>query len=324
MKDKRRMVWIISVVCIILAVAFCAVSIVKMNRLQKQARDLETEVARLMSEQNEKQTETLTETEEIKEVKKTKKKKSKKAKKETNTETETEATETGTDTESDVQTEKSTEAQNGHVVAIDPGHQGSWVNMSEQEPSGPGSSEMKAKATTGTQGRYTGVPEYQLNLDISLALQKELENRGYRVVMSRTDNDTAISNSERALKAYEEGGEIYVRIHANGSDDSSVNGALGMTPSYENPYVANLAEESYRLTECILNTYCNETGFNNLGIQYHDDMTGINWSKIPVMILEMGFMTNEHDDTAMQDTDMQAKMVSGIADGIDLYFGDSQ
>lgn len=54
MKDKRRMVWIISVVCIILAVAFCAVSIVKMNRLQKQARDLETEVARLMSEQNEK------------------------------------------------------------------------------------------------------------------------------------------------------------------------------------------------------------------------------------------------------------------------------
>ena len=183
---------------------------------------------------------------------------------------------------------------------------------------------MKAKATTGTQGRYTGVPEYQLNLDISLALQKELENRGYRVVMARTDNDTAISNSERALKAYEEGGEIYVRIHANGSDDSSVNGALGMTPSYENPYVANLAEESYRLTECILNTYCNETGFNNLGIQYHDDMTGINWSKIPVMILEMGFMTNEHDDTAMQDADMQAKMVSGIADGIDLYFGDSQ
>ena len=210
------------------------------------------------------------------------------------------------------------------MVAIDPGHQGSWVNMSEQEPSGPGSSEMKAKATTGTQGRYTGVPEYQLNLDISLALQKELENRGYRVVMARTDNDTAISNSERALKAYEEGGEIYVRIHANGSDDSSVNGALGMTPSYENPYVANLAEESYRLTECILNTYCNETGFNNLGIQYHDDMTGINWSKLPVMILEMGFMTNEHDDTAMQDTDMQAKMVSGIADGIDLYFGDSQ
>lgn len=86
MKDKKQMVWIISIVCIILAVAFCAVSIVKMNRLQKQARDLETEVARLMSEQNETQAETLTETEETKETKKTKKKKSKKAKTETNTE----------------------------------------------------------------------------------------------------------------------------------------------------------------------------------------------------------------------------------------------
>ena len=75
MKDKKQMVWIISIVCIILAVAFCAVSIVKMNRLQKQARDLETEVARLMSEQNETQAETLTETEETKETKKTKKKK---------------------------------------------------------------------------------------------------------------------------------------------------------------------------------------------------------------------------------------------------------
>lgn len=36
-----------------------------------------------------------------------------------------------------------------NVVAIDPGHQGSWVNMSEQEPSDPGSSEMKAKAIYG-------------------------------------------------------------------------------------------------------------------------------------------------------------------------------
>ncbi len=202
MKDKRRMVWIISVVCIILAVAFCAVSIVKMNRLQKQARDLETEVARLMSEQNEKQTETLTETEEIKEVKKQRRKKSKKAKKKKQIQKPKQRQpKRGQIRKVMCRRKKSTEAQNGHVVAIDPGHQGSWVNMSEQEPSGPGSSEMKAKATTGTQGRYTGVPEYQLNLDISLALQKELENRGYRVVMARTDNDTAISNSERALKA---------------------------------------------------------------------------------------------------------------------------
>ncbi|MDD3794986.1 MAG: N-acetylmuramoyl-L-alanine amidase [Lachnospiraceae bacterium] len=209
---------------------------------------------------------------------------------------------------------------NGHVVGIDPGHQGSWVDMSEQEPDAPGSSNYKAKATAGTTGRFTGVAEYELNLDISLALRDELVKRGYRVVLTREDNDTAISNSERAIKAAEEGSEIYVRIHANGSDDSSVSGALGMTPSPSNPYVGQLSEDSYRLTESILNAYCEATGFGNLGIQYHDNMTGINWSSIPVTILEMGFMTNESDDTLMQDKAMQEKMVQGIADGIDKYF----
>ena len=209
---------------------------------------------------------------------------------------------------------------NGHVVGIDPGHQGSWVDMSEQEPNGPGSSTYKAKCTTGTAGRFTGVPKYELNLDISLALKEELISRGYQVIMTREDHDTAISNAKRAQKVSEEGGEIYVRIHANGSDDSSVRGALGMSPSPENPYVAYLYEDSYRLTECILNEYCASTGFSNLGIQYYDNMTGINWSTVPVTILEMGFMTNESEDYAMQDPDMQAKMVQGIADGIDDYF----
>ena len=193
--------------------------------------------------------------------------------------------------------------------------------MSDQEPLGPGSSEMKAKASTGTSGWYTGIPEYQLNLDVSLALQSELQSRGYAVVMTRTDNDTAISNAERAEKAYQEGGDVYVRIHANGSEDTSVSGALAMVPSPENPYVAYLADDSYALGECILSAYCEETGFGNLGVQYYDNMTGINWSRIPVMILEMGFMTNESDDTSMADADMRIRMVNGIANGIDRYFG---
>lgn len=304
-QTKGKWFLLVLLLCVAVVAGICVVSTVKVKKKEQTVAALESEVQKKESEQ---QTQPQTESETQVQTE---------AKTEVQTETQTEeVSETVTETETESQT-----AENGHVVAIDPGHQGSWVDMSAQEPSAPGSSETKAKATTGTQGRYTGVPEYQLNLDISLALQKELENRGYRVVMTRTDNDTAISNAERALKAYDEGGEIYVRIHANGSDDGSVSGALGMTPSYDNAYVSDLAGDSYRLTECILNAYCEKTGFANLGIQYHDDMTGINWSKIPVMILEMGFMTNEHDDTAMQDAQMQTSMVNGIADGIDQYFG---
>ena len=218
------------------------------------------------------------------------------------------------------ETESESETEPPLTVAIDPGHQGNWVDMSEKEPSAPGSSEMKAKATTGTQGSYSGKAEYELNLEISLLLRDELEKRGYRVVLTREDNDTAISNAERALLAYEEGGDIYVRIHANGSEDPSVSGALAMVPSQANPYVGDLAEDSYLLGESILNAYCEKASFSSLGVQYYDNMTGINWSKLPVMILEMGFMTNQSDDLRMADASVQKLMAEGIADGIDAYF----
>ena len=209
----------------------------------------------------------------------------------------------------------------GKIIGIDPGHQGSWVDMSATEPDGPGSSNMKAKSSTGTQGTYTGLNEYELNLDVSLKLKEILEERGYQVVMTRTDNATAISNAERAQMVAENGADIYVRIHANGDDSHTVSGALTMCPTQNNPYVSALYEESNRLSQCILDAYCAATGFSNKGIQYVDNMTGINWSEVPVTILEMGFMTYESDDLQMADSEFQNTMAQGIADGIDAYFG---
>lgn len=210
---------------------------------------------------------------------------------------------------------------NGHIIGIDPGHQSESVDMSALEPNGPGSSEMKAKCSTGTQGSYSGVPEYQLNLEVSLQLRDELEQRGYQVVMTRTDNETAISNMERAQYVAAEGAEIYVRIHANGDDSHTASGALSMSPSQNNPYIPQLFDESNRLSQCIIDSYCAATGFQNLGVQYYDNMTGINWSTVPVTILEMGFMTNQNDDLKLNDAEFQKTMIQGIANGIDSYFG---
>ena len=218
--------------------------------------------------------------------------------------------------------EESGEPQpNGFLVALDPGHQGSHVDMSAKEENGPGSGEMKAKATGGTTGAYTGLPEYQLNLDVALKVRDFLEERGYQVVMAREDNDTAISNKERAQLANEAGADACVRIHANGSEDSSAQGALCLVMSPDNPYAGQLYEESNRLAESVLAAYCDATGFANQGVVTNDTMTGLNWSEIPVMILEMGFMTNEHDDTKMADAAFQDVMAKSIADGIDDYFG---
>lgn len=207
------------------------------------------------------------------------------------------------------------------TVCIDPGHQGSWVDMSAQEPMAPGSSQTKNKATTGTTGNYSKVPEYEVNLQVSLILEKELTSRGYKVVMTREDNDKAISNKERAEFATSEDADITVRIHANSDNSASAAGALTMAPTSANQYLdTDLIEKSNTLTECIINSYCSATGLANKGVISADNMTGTNWSTVPVAILEMGFMSNESDDMYITDTSHHKTMAKGIADGIDEYF----
>ncbi|WP_027293480.1 N-acetylmuramoyl-L-alanine amidase family protein [Robinsoniella sp. KNHs210] len=209
----------------------------------------------------------------------------------------------------------------GPIVAVDAGHQGPGQDMSRTEANGPGSEVMKARLATGTTGSVSGLDEYELNLDVSLKLQTELEKRGYQVVMTRTTHEVDLGNIDRATIANEAGADILVRIHANGSEDSSVAGALTMAPTQSNPYVGSISEECMRLSQCLIDRYCEATGLINRGILAEDEMTGINWSQVPVTILEMGFMTNPGDDAYMADAANQDVMVQGIANGIDDYFG---
>lgn len=210
-------------------------------------------------------------------------------------------------------------AANSYVVVIDPGHQGR--GDSTTEPNGPGSATMKARVAGGTHGTTTGVYEYELTLAISQQLQTELQNRGYTVYMTRMSHDVNISNMERAQYATSVGADIAVRIHANGAENASVSGAMALAPSSSNPYISYLSGSSWNLSQCILNSYCQATGMRNQGVTGSDTMTGINWSTVPVTILEMGYMTNPTDDTNMENPSYQSQMVQGIANGIDAYFG---
>jgi len=145
--------------------------------------------------------------------------------------------------------------------------------------------------------------------------------RGYTIYMTRETHDINISNKERAEFAEQHNGDILVRIHANGADSSSVSGALCMAPSNSNPFLAaGLISESQKLSQCIIDSYVTVTGFNNQGVYQTDEMSGINWSTMPVTIVEMGYMTNPSDDANMADPVAEAKMVQGISDGIDSYF----
>ena len=158
------------------------------------------------------------------------------------------------------------------LIAIDPGHQGQG-NFG-QEPIGPGASQTKTKVAAGTRGRSTGVPEYQLTLDVSLKLRDELEERGYQVLMIRETNDVDITNAERAQMANEADADVFIRLHANGADSSSANGAMTICQTSSNPYNSEYYEDSKRLSELVLDEYTEATGIRRERVWETDTMTG--------------------------------------------------
>ena len=162
----------------------------------------------------------------------------------------------------------------GRVVVIDAGHQ--LQGNSEHEPIGPGATTTKPKVSSGTTGCVTGLKEYELNLAVSLLLRDELEARGYTVIMVRETHDVNMSNAERAAVANEANAAAFIRIHANGSEDSSVHGALTMCQTPSNPYNGYLHDQSRDLSECVLNGLVNNTGCKMRSIIETDTMSGIN------------------------------------------------
>ena len=207
-----------------------------------------------------------------------------------------------------------------YLIVIDPGHQGK--GNSEKEPVGPGASEMKAKVASGTQGVSTKIPEYALTLQVSLKLRDLLEEQGYQVVMIRTDHAVNISNAERAQMANEIYADVFIRVHANGDSNSATNGIMTLCQTETNPYNADLYSYSKCLSDLVLDEMVSATGANRQFVWETDTMSGINWCRVPVTIVEMGYMSNPEEDRLMATEEYQQKLVQGMAKGIEQYLNE--
>ncbi len=202
------------------------------------------------------------------------------------------------------------------VIVIDPGH--GLNNISDYEPIAPGSSKTKPAYVSGTSGKNQ--TEEQFNLALSQMLEKKLTALGASVHMTRTTHESTRSNIERAQFANELNADIAVKIHADGNENSSVRGVSMLIPSDDSYVTDDVYNKSAIAGKIILDKVIDATGTKNRGISERSDMTGFNWSTVPVILLECGFMSNPQDDALLETDEYKQKIVDAIADGLILYF----
>jgi len=203
----------------------------------------------------------------------------------------------------------------GKVICIDAGH--GAFSQSIDEKIAPDSDTKKPGHTKGTAGTIT--TEDAVTLAVANVLKTKLEENGATVLMTRTDENATMSNIQRAEYANSNNASIVIKLHADGTKE----GGSGMTMLVPgNKYIKDSAmlNNSKKLGRAILKYAVNETGAANRGTYTDNLMSGFNWSKVPVVLFEMGFMTNKDDEAKLNNTDYQNKIAQGILKGIMEYY----
>lgn len=211
----------------------------------------------------------------------------------------------------------SNEENSNITIVIDPGH--SSTGTSGNEPVSPNSSTTKLKDGLGATGSYTNIPEHKTNMSVALLVKKELTSKGYNVILTKQDVAESKSNIERAEVGNKNNADLVVRIHADSAENSSISGASMHVPA-NNEYTSSFYKISKSYGTKILNTYVDEIGIKNRGVIERNDLTGFNWSKVPVVLIEMGFLSNKEDDNFVSNTANHPKIAKAISDGIDKCF----
>lgn len=212
---------------------------------------------------------------------------------------------------------ESNEKQGKFLVVIDPGHQ-QKANLN-LEPIGPGATTQKYKVTDGTTGIVTKKRESVLVLEMAFILKEKLEAKGIQVLMTRTSHEVDISNKERATFANDHKANLFLRLHADGSENPNQSGFAVLTPAEGNQYTKEIYAESLQISQTIVNKMRENHQVKVNGIKFRDDLSGFNWSKVPGVLLELGFMSNPEEDKKLSDPQYVNSLLQSVTDSVDEY-----
>ena len=199
------------------------------------------------------------------------------------------------------------------LVCLDPGH-GTLPAVGRQtEPIGPGSSVRKIKDGGGAPG------EAPVALAIALRTRALLQRDGYRVAMTRTGLTYAGGNIARARFCNIQHAALMVRIHADGSSDSSQHGVKTLVPAFHRGWTDDIYAASLRAARKVQAAVVGSTGAKDVGLILRSDLTGFNWADVPAILVECGFMTNPTEARLLRTRAYQLKVARGLTAGAEAF-----
>jgi N-acetylmuramoyl-L-alanine amidase len=206
------------------------------------------------------------------------------------------------------------------VVVLDPGHD--LRGNPETEPIGPGSPTRKIKDGGGTRGVVSGLSEAELTMRVASLLRPLLERAGVRVVLTRARTaGTSMGNIARARIANRAGAALFLRIHADGTASSDVRGTHTMLPALRRGWTDDVYGESRRAAAVVQRELVRSLGFPDRGVWERSDFTGFNWADVPVIMVELGFMTNPVEDRLLATRAVQKRAAAGLCRGVLRFLG---
>jgi N-acetylmuramoyl-L-alanine amidase len=199
------------------------------------------------------------------------------------------------------------------LICLDPGHGTPPAIGRQREPIGPGSRETKIKDGGGAPG------EAEVVLAIARRTSALLLGRGYRVAMTRGGTTFRGGNIERAQFCNRRGAALMLRIHADGSADSSQRGISTLAPASRRGWTDDVYAPSRRAARAIQRKLVAATGARDLGVVERSDLTGFNWSDVPVVLAETGFLSNPLERRLLRSSGYQWRLARGLVAGVAAF-----
>lgn len=209
----------------------------------------------------------------------------------------------------------------GHTIYLDPGHAAVMPANNPQVTDGRGGT--KPCQVPGTTA-HDGWPEHTFNWLIALEIKEQLESRGATVALSRGD-DSGVADciDLRAEKENASPADVVVSLHADGAGEGN-RGFHVITIA--DPLPGNDAAASGELAANIRDGFI-AGGFapsNYLGvdgIDHRNDLTGLNLSTKPKVLVEFGNMRDSADIALLASEDGREGMARAVVRGIIATIG---